>query len=38
MMAVNGLLGPTMSYPVIMKKGLQEMGVIKKKSKSKKST
>ena len=35
MIAVNALLGPTLAYPVIMTKGLQEMGIIKTKPKPK---
>lgn len=33
MMAVNVLLGPTMAYPVIVKKGLEAMGLLKAKKK-----
>ena len=38
MIAVNALLGPTLAYPVIMTKGLQEMGIIKTKPKPKPKT
>ena len=34
--AINVILGPTMAYPIIVKKGLESVGLIKKKKQKKK--
>mmetsp|Transcript_18228 Transcript_18228/g.52662 ORF Transcript_18228/g.52662 Transcript_18228/m.52662 type:complete len:92 (+) Transcript_18228:57-332(+) len=38
MLFVNGVLGPTMAYPALLKKGLPVLGLIKKKDKGEKKS